>query len=117
MPHRMNAPASTGAAPLDMRARPRQKITPVQMVTPDSSSVVETPATDQTGFFMKEATHGELIDACRRAIDAMKDPKAWRAIQLHGMARDFGWEPAARKYREIYNQIRATSSAPSRSGG
>ena len=80
-------------------------------------TVIESPSAEQTGFLMKDATHGELIDACRRALDAMKDPKGWRAIQLHGMARDFGWEPAARKYREIYNQIRATSSAPSRSGG
>jgi len=71
--------------------------------------VVESPSAEQTGFLMKEATHGELIDACRRAIEAMKDPKAWRAIQLHGMARDFGWEPAARKYREIYQRIQMGS--------
>ena len=54
---------------------------------------------------MKEATVHALIDAATRAIVAYKDPKTWRAIQMHGMARDFGWEPAARKYREIYNKI------------
>jgi len=80
-------------------------------------TVIESPPAAQTGFVMKEATVHELIDAASRAMMAYRDPKAWRAIQLHGMARDFGWDPAARKYREIYRELTTTSSAPSRSGG
>ena len=68
-------------------------------------TVIETPAAEQTGFVMKEATVPQLIDAASRAITAFRRPKTWHAIQLHGMARDFGWTPAARKYREIYQKL------------
>ena len=39
----MNAPASTGDAPLEIRARSRQKTTPVHSVTEVSSTVAEMP--------------------------------------------------------------------------
>ena len=60
---------------------------------------------EQTGFLMRHATAAGLVEACRRALQAIRDPKRWRQIQLNGMNRDFGWDSAARKYREIYDQI------------
>jgi len=59
----------------------------------------------QTGFLMREATPEALVAAVARAVTAMKDPRRWRTIQLHGMARDFGWDAAARRYREIYRKL------------
>ncbi|MEO5693032.1 MAG: glycogen synthase GlgA [Usitatibacter sp.] len=59
----------------------------------------------QTGFLMRTATPEALVTAVGRAVTAMKDPKGWRAIQLHGMAKDFGWDGPARKYREIYQKL------------
>jgi len=59
----------------------------------------------QTGFLMREATADALVEAVQRAVAAIQDPKRWRAIQLHGMSKDFGWGPAARKYREIYKKL------------
>ncbi|MEP7261816.1 MAG: glycosyltransferase, partial [Usitatibacter sp.] len=59
----------------------------------------------QTGFLMRTATPEALVAAVGRAVTAIKDPKGWRAIQLHGMAKDFGWDGPARKYREIYQNL------------
>ncbi len=58
-----------------------------------------------TGFLMSEATPAALIEAAQRALAAWQDPKRWRAIQLNGMAKDFGWTQAANKYIEIYQKI------------
>ena len=58
-----------------------------------------------TGFLMKEATPDALVEATQRALAAWKDPKRWRAIQLNGMSKDFGWTHAAGKYIEIYKRM------------
>ena len=73
--------------------------------------------TRPTGFLMKEATTEELLEAAGRAYSAWKDSRQWKALQLNGMARDFGWGPAALAYRDIYAGLKASASAPSRSGG
>jgi glycogen synthase len=31
-----------------------------------------------------------------------REPKAWRQLQRTGMAADFSWDAAARKYAEVY---------------
>jgi starch synthase len=62
-----------------------------------------------TGFLMREATVEALVAAVARALRAWRDPPHWKKLQLNGMTRDFGWEPAARAYRAIYEGIRATS--------
>ena len=59
-----------------------------------------------TGFLMGDTTSGALELAAQRAISAWKDPRRWRAIQLNGMAKDFGWEESARKYLEVYRKIK-----------
>ena len=73
----------------------------VDTIEDDSRSVTEKP----TGFLMDDTTSGALALAAERAMVAWRDPRRWRSIQLNGMAKDFGWELAARKYREIYEQI------------
>ena len=55
---------------------------------------------------MGDTTSGALELAAQRAISAWKDPRRWRAIQLNGMAKDFGWEESARKYLEVYRKIK-----------
>jgi starch synthase len=62
-----------------------------------------------TGFLMREATVEALVAAVARALRAWRDPPHWKNLQLNGMTRDFGWEPAARAYRAIDEGIRATS--------
>ena len=58
-----------------------------------------------TGFLMEEATTDALISAVQRAVLAWRDAPRWRDLQLNGMARDFGWGPAAKEYEAIYAKI------------
>ena len=76
-----------------------------------TGGLVDTVTEDrhQTGFVMTEANSAQLIAACRRAMEAIKDEARWRRIQRNGMERDFSWGPAAKKYREIYSKITPTS--------
>ncbi len=63
-----------------------------------------------TGFLMNEATPDALVEACTRAASAFRDPAKWRTLQINGMARDFGWGTAARKYQEIYEKLVSESN-------
>jgi starch synthase len=58
---------------------------------------------------MRELNARSLVKTVQRAISAYRDAKAWTAMQRNGMARDFGWGPAAKAYAEIYSRIRSTS--------
>ena len=70
-----------------------------------TGGLVDTVEDGKTGFMMQEATLEELLAACRRAVACWKDRKRWHAMQAAGMAKDFGWGPAAREYGEIYRKI------------
>ena len=63
-----------------------------------------------TGFLMNEATPDALVEACTRAVTAFRDPAQWRALQLNGMSRDFGWGAAAGRYVEIYEKLVSESN-------
>ncbi|MGC2518005.1 MAG: glycogen synthase GlgA [Burkholderiales bacterium] len=57
-----------------------------------------------TGFTFDEPTPAALLTAIRRAIAAWREPGMWRALQRNGMARDFGWAPAAQAYAAVYRR-------------
>ncbi len=63
----------------------------------------------ETGFLMHELSTAGLVEAVERALAAYRQPRAWRDLQNHGMARDFGWDRAAADYEHIYESIRPTS--------
>jgi len=62
-----------------------------------------------TGFLLEELSTKGLVAAVKRAVAAFNDPAHWRRLQANGMARDFGWENAAREYAAIYQRIRASA--------
>jgi len=62
-----------------------------------------------TGFLLRAASVEQLVAGVERALHAHRDPAHWKKLQLNGMTRDFGWEPAARAYRAIYEGLRSTS--------
>jgi starch synthase len=73
-------------------------------------SIVDcTPATlaggTATGFLFREPTAAALADGVGRAIAAYRDPAIWRALQRHGMARDFGWRASAQRYVALYRSL------------
>ena len=55
-----------------------------------------------TGFLFAEESPVALLAAIERALDVYREPKAWRQIQRAGMAADFSWGAAARRYVEVY---------------
>ncbi len=62
-----------------------------------------------TGFLLEELSAEGLLSGMRRAVDAFRDRARWKRLQVNGMAKDFGWESAARAYSRIYARIRSTS--------
>ncbi|HEX4781751.1 MAG TPA: glycogen synthase GlgA [Usitatibacter sp.] len=69
----------------------------------------DSEGTHATGFHMRAPDANGLVEAASRAVTAMRDATHWRRLQASGMARDFGWERAARAYTAIYERIRPTS--------
>ena len=55
-----------------------------------------------TGFLFDEESPVALLAAVERAIELYREPKEWRQLQRAGMAMDFSWGAAARKYAEAY---------------
>jgi starch synthase len=55
-----------------------------------------------TGFAFEDASSAALAAATRRALAAYREPGRWRALQRAGMARDFSWSAAARRYADLY---------------
>jgi starch synthase len=62
-----------------------------------------------TGFLMREATVPALMEGVERAVDAYRAGARWTRLQRNGMAKDFGWDFAARAYAALYASIRSTS--------
>ena len=58
-----------------------------------------------TGFVFKDAGKADLLGAVERALAAWRDPARWRTIQRAGMARDFSWRAAARRYADLYQRL------------
>jgi starch synthase len=66
-------------------------------------------AADSTGFLIRKPTAEALVQGVRRAVEVYRDAPRWKRLQVRGMARDFGWGPAARAYARIYAGIKSTS--------
>ncbi len=59
-----------------------------------------------TGFIFKEYTPEALSECIWRAVDAMDDKAAMEALKARCMARDFSWGRSARKYIDLYKEVR-----------
>jgi starch synthase len=57
------------------------------------------------GFVFGPADPAALVDAVRRALAAMADPRRFRAIQANGMARDHSWRVPAGEYEAAYRRV------------
>ena len=58
-----------------------------------------------TGFKFRDYSPHALMLAVRRALDAFRDRRAWRALLLRGMAQDFSWDRSARSYETLYGNL------------
>jgi len=66
------------------------------------------PATGTgTGFVFEHFTPQGLAWALGQALDTYADRKAWRKLQMNGMARDFSWHHQAAEYVALYRGLAA----------
>lgn len=59
-----------------------------------------------TGFVFAEATAAGLRDALQRVLVAWREPKSWARLRANAMRQDFGWAASARRYLELYRELR-----------
>jgi starch synthase len=60
-----------------------------------------------TGFKFGPYEAGALLEKIREALYFYARPKEWQKIQHNGMSVDNSWEAAAKKYIELYEEIRS----------
>jgi starch synthase len=70
------------------------------------------PASEATGFKFLDYNGNALLDAIRQACRGWKDQKAWTAMMVRGMRKDYSWTAAAGEYSRLYRKI-ASSGAGS----
>ncbi len=57
---------------------------------------------DATGFDFQMVSARALARAMGQALSVYREPATWRRLMRNAMAQDFGWDSAARRYRELY---------------
>jgi starch synthase len=68
-------------------------------------------APQPNGFVFEEYSAAALRGAIERALAVFTDHRAWRALQLAGMAQDHSWDRSAREYVKIYERAMAQRAA------
>ncbi|MBF0142355.1 MAG: glycogen synthase GlgA [Magnetococcales bacterium] len=58
-----------------------------------------------TGFIFDWIESEDLGACIRRAVGLREDHVAWERARKRAMARDFGWENTARRYRDLYLSV------------
>jgi starch synthase len=66
-----------------------------------TGGLADTVEDGRTGFLFSD----DLVGAARRALEVYADPARWREMQRAGMARDFSWSTAARRYAALYRSL------------
>lgn len=59
-----------------------------------------------TGFLFNQATPLALTGTIERALDVFNDKRRWAGLQRRGMRVDFSWENSARKYLNLYKELK-----------
>jgi starch synthase len=77
-----------------------------------TGGLADTVVDGETGFVFQHADEAALLEAVQRALAAYRDPARWQQIQRAGMARDFSWEAAARRYTDLYRRLATRASPP-----
>jgi starch synthase len=70
----------------------------------DTIDQLDEAAGTGTGFKFWDLSSAALVDTIRSAVSLYRDkPTVFRAMQLRGMRKRFGWRIAARRYVEVYD--------------
>jgi starch synthase len=75
-------------------------------------TIVGAPASSATGFKFPDYNGNALLETIRQACGKWTGRKAWAAMMVRGMQKDFSWTASAGEYSQLYRRI-ASSGAVS----
>lgn len=74
-------------------------------------TIVSAPPGEATGFKFHDYNGKALLDAIRQACAIWKNRRAWTAMMVRGMRKDFSWTDSAREYSDLYRNLAASFGA------
>ncbi len=74
-------------------------------------TIASAPAGEATGFKFHDYNGEALLKAIRQACVMWTNRKAWTAMMVRGMRKDFSWTVSAREYSGLYGELVASSRA------
>jgi starch synthase len=74
--------------------------------TVTDASTANLAADTATGFAFDTADAAGLRAALVRTFALWQDPPAWARVRARAMRRNFSWQPAARRYLDLYRELR-----------
>ena len=74
--------------------------------TVSDANAINLAAGVATGFVFTEANASGLREALHRSCTLWKDSGQWARMLNRAMRQDFGWQPAARTYLDLYRELR-----------
>ena len=74
-------------------------------------TITASPPREATGFKFLDYNGKALLTAVRQAGAKWKDRKAWMAMMMRGMQKDFSWAASAKEYSLLYSRLRAPSES------
>ncbi|MET0154211.1 MAG: glycogen synthase GlgA [Candidatus Binatia bacterium] len=83
---------------------------PVVRATGGLDDTVRDPEEDRVGangFKFRRPWGTDLVSALARAVAAYHDGTTWHRLMRNGMAEDFSWRRSARRYGDLYRQLKA----------
>jgi starch synthase len=72
-------------------------------------TITSAPAGEATGFKFHDYNGGALLKAIRQACAMWTNRRAWTAMMVRGMRKDFSWTVSAREYSGLYGKLVASS--------
>ena len=74
-------------------------------------TIIGAPGPDATGFKFVDYNGNALLDAIRLACRTWTDKKAWAAMMVRGMRKDYSWTASAGEYSRLYRKIASSGVA------
>ena len=75
------------------------------VIASDVEGITEFVDHGETGYLVESRNPATLADAIRYALDHPEEARAWGEAARERAEREFSWETAARRTREIYDRV------------
>jgi starch synthase len=74
-------------------------------------TIIDAPASAATGFKFPDYNGNALLEATREACGKWTGRKAWAAMMVRGMRKDYSWTASAGEYSQLYRRIASSGAA------